>query len=374
MKEINLGRILLEHRRKHNLTQEELASYMGVSKAAVSKWETGTAYPDILLLPRLASFFNISIDTLMGYEPQMSPEDIRNLYRKLSGEFSSLPFDTVIQHCQDIIRKYYSCFPLLFQIGTLLLNHCTLTADQEKREQILEQAAGLFVRVRTESDDVRLGNYALNMEAYCQLLLNRPRNVLELLDESRLLQPDSPAVLLAGAWQMTGNPQKAKTLLQTEIYKTLIALFGLFPSYVNLCLDDQKNFDQTCRYILAVSDLFSLDTLHPGVLLPCYLAMAQGMLFFQRQEEALLMLEKYTDLAAGDIYPLRLHGNSYFDLLDQWIDESIDLGDYPPRDESVIRRSMTEGLTKNPAFAVFETNPRFQELIRRLKANERKHS
>ena len=61
MKEINLGRVLIENRRKRGITQEELAEYIGVSKAAVSKWEIGMTYPDISLLPRLASYFNISI-------------------------------------------------------------------------------------------------------------------------------------------------------------------------------------------------------------------------------------------------------------------------------------------------------------------------
>lgn len=63
MKEINLGRVLIENRRKRGITQEELAEYIGVSKAAVSKWEIGMTYPDISLLPRLASYFNISILT-----------------------------------------------------------------------------------------------------------------------------------------------------------------------------------------------------------------------------------------------------------------------------------------------------------------------
>lgn len=41
MKEIKLGKILLDNRHKRGVTQEQLAEYMGVSKAAVSKWETG---------------------------------------------------------------------------------------------------------------------------------------------------------------------------------------------------------------------------------------------------------------------------------------------------------------------------------------------
>ena len=44
LREINLGRVLIENRHKRGITQDELAAYMGVSKAAVSKWETGVSH------------------------------------------------------------------------------------------------------------------------------------------------------------------------------------------------------------------------------------------------------------------------------------------------------------------------------------------
>lgn len=43
MKEIRLGRVLVGNRHKRGITQDELAAYLGVSKAAVSKWETGVS-------------------------------------------------------------------------------------------------------------------------------------------------------------------------------------------------------------------------------------------------------------------------------------------------------------------------------------------
>lgn len=63
---MNIGGIILELRREKGYTQEKLAQMLGVSAAAVSKWETDSAYPDIVLLPQLAEVFDVSLDRLFG--------------------------------------------------------------------------------------------------------------------------------------------------------------------------------------------------------------------------------------------------------------------------------------------------------------------
>ena len=55
-------------RKEKAMTQEALAEAMGVTTAAVSKWETGQCVPDVELLLNLADFFEVSVDTLLGHE------------------------------------------------------------------------------------------------------------------------------------------------------------------------------------------------------------------------------------------------------------------------------------------------------------------
>lgn len=55
------------YRKQKGLTQEQLAEAMGVSVAAVSKWEQGQSLPEIPMLMELADFFDLSVDALLGY-------------------------------------------------------------------------------------------------------------------------------------------------------------------------------------------------------------------------------------------------------------------------------------------------------------------
>lgn len=51
MNKLHLAENIIRLRHEKRLTQEELADFMGVTKASVSKWENGISTPDILLLP-----------------------------------------------------------------------------------------------------------------------------------------------------------------------------------------------------------------------------------------------------------------------------------------------------------------------------------
>ncbi len=53
-------------RQKNNLTQVELAAKMGVKQNTLSAWETGSSNPELRSAVRLADFFEVSLDYLLG--------------------------------------------------------------------------------------------------------------------------------------------------------------------------------------------------------------------------------------------------------------------------------------------------------------------
>lgn len=368
MKEINIARTIINRRREKGLTQDDLAGYIGVSKASVSKWETGQSYPDITFLPQLAAYFNISIDELMGYEPQMTKEDVRKLYLSLSADFASKPFDEVLDRCRETAKKYFSCFPLLFQIGATLVNNSMISGDQDRALSIIAEAKELFIRVKKESDDAELARQALNMEAFCALTLGNPNEVLELF-EGVSMQMHSPEAILAPAYQMIGKPEEAKAVLQVGIYQYIVSLLGILPDYLALCTEHAERYDEIYKRAIAVAEAFDVKVLHPSALIKLLIFASQGYVSLGNTDKALDILEEYAELVTGDIYPLQLKGDDFFNLLDGWFEE-FPLGTALPRDEKIVRRSMIDAVANNPAFSDLKNEVRFKFIVERLKTVE----
>jgi transcriptional regulator with XRE-family HTH domain len=363
MREINIAKVITTKRKEKGITQDELAEYIGVSKASVSKWETAQSYPDISLLPQLASYFNISIDELIGYLPQMTKEDINKTYHRLVEEFSRRPFVEVLEECRAIIKKYFACFPLLMRMAVLLLNYYTLEKEKDKQAALLQEITGLSVRIKEESDDVWIVRQANSLEATCRILLNQPLEALELLDKT--VKPYiSDDLLLAGAYQMTGNIEKARSVLQISLYQHLLCFFGAAQSYLMLIAGQPEKFEQALGRFLQLSRIFELEKLHPNSLCVLYLAAAQGYAMQNNSENALEMLKNYSCVCTTSLLPFKVKGDSFFDSVDDWFkDYYVEA----PRDEKTIKESILQSVAENPAFTFLRDEPKYKSIVDKLK-------
>ena len=70
---MDLGKNIYELRREKGVTQEELAAELGVTAAAVSKWEKGNTLPDVLMVCALADYFGVTTDALLGRTRELKP-------------------------------------------------------------------------------------------------------------------------------------------------------------------------------------------------------------------------------------------------------------------------------------------------------------
>ena len=87
---LTIGENIRKLRREKDMTQERLAELLGVTYQSVSRWENGTAYPDMELLPPLAQLFGVSVDALLG----MPEEEKLARSKKMISDFCKATFET----------------------------------------------------------------------------------------------------------------------------------------------------------------------------------------------------------------------------------------------------------------------------------------
>lgn len=368
MRLLNISENLVKFRHEKKVTQDEVASFLGVTKASVSKWENEQSMPDILLLPQIAVYFGVTVDELLGYEPQLSKEQIQRIYQELAKDFASQSFEDTMEKCKSLVHRYYSCFPFLQQICVLWLNHFMLANSQSAQREVLEEISDLSEHILKNCKIIEICNHALSFKAMVELQLGNPHNVIEILEDivrSQNLSMSNNSVLIQ-AYQMVGDTDKALSSVQISIYIHLLELVGTSVGYLAINSDNLNGCEETIRRTGCVISAYNLDKLQPNLAAQFYYQSAAVYAIYKQTDKALEMLHKFertvTYLLTGD--NINLHGDSYFTALDSWFAQ-LDLGAAPPRDKKFIMDNAVESLD-HPVFEAMNHTEAFQKIKQNL--------
>ena len=103
---MSIGSTIKKLRRERNMTQEQLAEYLGITANAVSQWECDKTAPDISQLPVLAGLFSTTIDTLLEYDDAAQKEDIERFFRRIREELPNDDMESRLRLGREYIAKY----------------------------------------------------------------------------------------------------------------------------------------------------------------------------------------------------------------------------------------------------------------------------
>lgn len=225
MSQIPLAERIRSERCRGDYTQEELAGRLGVTKAAVSKWECGQSAPDIALLPKLASLFSITLDDLLGYEPLASFEKRGEAQAKVQ---SLLEQDVgqALDYANGQAALYWSDSELLRAIALPLYAKAVELGNGapdvvpglvEAVEQLLERSLQL---------DPDGPSADMDLQTICMLMAaaGHEERAAELIEKKVATKPDMAAVTFAGIQLRTGDVDGgAKTLKRQMLFSLLEA-------------------------------------------------------------------------------------------------------------------------------------------------------
>ena len=117
---MNFADTLRKLRKENNMTQEELAKFLNVSSQTISKWETSGGYPDVSLLPRISSFFGISIDELLGVSELKSEIHINAIHEMWERNNRIQNHEENIELLRQAIKLFPGDFLLLAELAVSL--------------------------------------------------------------------------------------------------------------------------------------------------------------------------------------------------------------------------------------------------------------
>lgn len=151
---VNLSKIITSLRKEKGYTQEKLSEMLGVSTAAVSKWETGNSYPDIFLLPKIAEIFNVSVDYLFDYDSSVS-KNVDKIISASEALRKGGEIDEAISSLSRALVHYPNNDRLIFELAY----HNFISSwhkNQDKRKEALKSAEKGFILAIQNTCDGKL--------------------------------------------------------------------------------------------------------------------------------------------------------------------------------------------------------------------------
>lgn len=103
---MKINQIIREKRKELSLTQKQIALFLGVSTPAVNKWEKGSTYPDVTLLPALARLLRTDLNTLMAFNDDLTDIEIESFVNEVDKTIQEQNYEAAFQKAIDRIHEY----------------------------------------------------------------------------------------------------------------------------------------------------------------------------------------------------------------------------------------------------------------------------
>ena len=294
---IYIGENIKRLRREKDITQENLADFLGVTFQSISKWERGESYPDITLLPAISGFFGVSIDELMGVGKAQDEEEIL----KLLAEYDGLRWD--VEHKWKVLDNLRKKYPTDYRVQVrymakiIFINWKDIDKHSSKIKSIYEniQRGCTDDSIRMEAKQYYIG--------YLERMSCIENSGITFADADKIIQ-ELPSIRYAKelncfSYQYhTKSDEKIHETLETLIHSLFDVMSSWYLQSAKFSLDFQIEMQESI--IKALEYIYSdgnYGLLWKAMISSCY---GLNSLFYYRKgdyDNALFSLRKAAELA-----------------------------------------------------------------------------
>lgn len=290
-----------EMRKQRGMMQEQLAEALGVSVAAVSKWERGAAMPDLTYIAEMADLFGVSLDALVGYRVRSGA--CGALEDRIYALQKQKRFDEGAAEAEKALTRYPNDFRLVYRCGCLYRLkgiEGTDPRDLERAIELLNHAVPLL----PQNTDPEISEFSIQSEiAECWIALGKKEQGLALLKQYNAGGVHNSLIGLTYAMSEDVPPAEAVPYLTRGFGGCVSAIIRTMTGYANYFgrIGDNDSALDACLWMIRFLESIRLreeDTSFVDkVNAPCYAECARLSEVLGRPEDAEAYLRKALTVA-----------------------------------------------------------------------------
>lgn len=237
---MQIGQVIRTYRKKKAMTQEEMAARLGVSAPAVNKWENGNSMPDIMLLAPIARLLDVSLDTLLAFQEELTDREVNEFVQTLNEKMESEDYAEVFRWAKKKMEQYPNSEPLHLWMCVVLNAGC-IAGERKDTEPYEDFLCTSFERllhskeeyIRTTAADSLYG-FFIRKERY-----EKAEEYLIYFSSQNPEKKRKQALLYA----RMGRSEEAYRLYEELLFSDYQVLSMVFESMISMALQE-KNMER----------------------------------------------------------------------------------------------------------------------------------
>jgi len=153
---MNIGAVIKKLRQERGMVQEQVAEYLNVSTQAVSRWETGSALPDITQVPAIANLFNCSSDMLLGVDVAAMKERIEAIIKEAGTYILKKRNDEAEEMLRAALKEYPNSYEIMGRLAFVLFNSSRQWGNEAEQRTLHEEIIVLCEKILAECTDDKI--------------------------------------------------------------------------------------------------------------------------------------------------------------------------------------------------------------------------
>lgn len=264
-------------RKAHSMTQEQLAEVLGITFAAVSKWERGVATPDLDLIVEMADLFGVSVDVLIGYELRNNDKDA--VIARLKQYVHDRQAEDALTDAEKALQRYPNCFEIVYYSAV----NYQIRGIYQREPSYSKKALSLYrhaCRLIDQNTDSEISEISIhNKMADVHIALGEYDKGIEILKKNNPCQLNHP--LIGSILALSCNTSEEALSYLSE------ALLDLFASHMRIVIGYINVFQKSHDYRNAIALLEWALSFYPGLKQPDktnYMEKSEALLWGVRAE------------------------------------------------------------------------------------------